>query len=196
MKKKICILGSTGSIGKTTLKILSENKKDFEVVLLSGNNNINLLISQAKKFRPIYIYCNNFYFKDKIRNFCKKNKIYFLDDFKSLKKVKFDITVSAISGIAGLTPTLDIIKFSKKILIANKESIICGWKFILKELNKYDCKFIPIDSEHFAIFNLIENKNLNSIKSIYLTASGGPFYGKNINLSKVKPSQAIKHPNW
>jgi len=196
MKKKICILGSTGSIGKTTLKILSENKKDFEVVLLSGNNNINLLISQAKKFRPIYIYCNNFYFKDKIRNFCKKNKIYFLDDLKSLKKIKFDITVSAISGIAGLTPTLDIIKFSKKILIANKESIICGWKFILKELNKYDCKFIPIDSEHFSIFNLIENKNLNFIKSIYLTASGGPFYGKNINLSKVKPSQAIKHPNW
>lgn len=196
MKKRICILGSTGSIGKTTLQILSENKKDFEVVLLSGNNNLDLLISQAKKFKPIYIYCNNFYFKDKIQNFCKKNKIQFLDDLKSLKKIKFDITVSAIAGIAGLIPTLDIIKFSKKILIANKESIICGWKFILKELKKNHCKFVPIDSEHFSVFNLIENKNLNSIKFIYLTASGGPFYQKKIKLSKVTPSQAIRHPNW
>ena len=196
MKKKICILGSTGSIGKTTLQILSQNKKDFEVVLLSGNSNVDLLISQAKKFKPIYIYYNNFYFKDKIQTFCKKNKINFIDNLKSLKKIKFDITVSAISGIAGLIPTLDIIKYSKKILIANKESIICGWKFILKELNKFNCQFIPIDSEHFSIFNLIENKNLNSIKYIYLTASGGPFYGKNIKLSKVTPSQAIKHPNW
>jgi len=91
---------------------------------------------------------------------------------------------------------LNIIKFSKKILIANKESIICGWKFILKELKKYHCNFIPIDSEHFSIFNLIENKNLNSIKYIYLTASGGPFYKKKINLKKVTPAQAIKHPNW
>jgi 1-deoxy-D-xylulose-5-phosphate reductoisomerase len=196
MKNKICILGSTGSIGKTTLQILSQNKKDFEVVLLSGNSNVDLLISQARKFKPIYIYYNNFYFKDKIQTFCKKNKINFIDNLKSLKKIKFDITVSAISGIAGLMPTLDIIKYSKKILIANKESIICGWKFILKELNKFNCKFIPIDSEHFSIFNLIENKNLNSIKYIYLTASGGPFYGKNINLSKVTPSQAINHPNW
>mgnify|MGYP003337491384 CR=1 FL=1 len=94
MKKKICILGSTGSIGKTTLQILSQNKKDFEVVLLSGNTNIDLLISQAKKFKPIYIYYNNFYFKDKIQNFCKKNKINFIDNLKSLKKIKFDITVS------------------------------------------------------------------------------------------------------
>ena len=196
MKKKICILGSTGSIGKTTLQILSQNKKDFEVVLLSGNTNIDLLISQAKKFKPIYIYYNNFYFKDKIQNFCKKNKINFIDNLKSLKKIKFDITVSTISGIAGLIPTLDIIKFSKKILIANKESIICGWKFIQKELNKYDCQFIPIDSEHFSIFNLIKNKNLDSIKYIYLTASGGPFYEKKIELKKVTPSQVIKHPTW
>jgi 1-deoxy-D-xylulose-5-phosphate reductoisomerase len=113
-----------------------------------------------------------------------------------LKKIKFDITVSAISGIAGLVPTINIIKFSKKILIANKESIICGWKFILKELKKNNCDFTPIDSEHFSISNLIENKNLNSIKYIYLTASGGPFFGKKVNLNKVTPSQAVRHPNW
>ena len=196
MKKKICILGSTGSIGKTTLEIISKNKKDFNVVLLSGNNNVKLLISQAKKFKPKYIYSNNLHSKEKIKIYCKNNKINFIDDLSLLKKVKFDITVAAISGIAGLIPTINIIKFSKKILIANKESIICGWKFILKELKKYHCNFVPIDSEHFSINNLIEKKNINSIKHIYLTASGGPFFGKKVNLNKVTPSQAARHPNW
>jgi 1-deoxy-D-xylulose-5-phosphate reductoisomerase len=196
MKKKICILGSTGSIGKTTLEIISKNKKDFDVVLLSGNNNIKLLITQAKKFKPKYIYSNNFYFKEKLRIFCKGNNINLIDDLILLKKIKFDITVAAISGIAGLIPTINIIKFSKKLLIANKESIICGWKFILKELKKYNCHFTPIDSEHFSIHNLIKNKNINTIKDIYLTASGGPFFEKKVNLNKVTPAQAANHPNW
>jgi 1-deoxy-D-xylulose-5-phosphate reductoisomerase len=196
MKKKICILGSTGSIGKTTLEIISKNKKDFDVVLLSGNNNIKLLITQAKKFKPKYIYSNNFYFKEKLRIFCKANNINLIDDLILLKKIKFDITVAAISGIAGLLPTINIIKFSKKILIANKESIICGWKFILKELKKYNCHFTPIDSEHFSIHNLIRYKNINTIKDIYLTASGGPFFKKKVNLNKVTPAQAANHPNW
>ena len=196
MKKKICILGSTGSIGKTTLEIISKNKKDFDVVLLSGNNNVKLLITQAKKFKPKYIYSNNLYFKKKLRVFCNDNNINLIDDLILLKKIKFDITVAAISGIAGLIPTINIIKFTKKILIANKESIICGWRFILKELKKYNCHFTPIDSEHFSILNLIENKNVNSIKYIYLTASGGPFFGKKVDLNKVTPSQAARHPNW
>ena len=196
MKKKICILGSTGSIGKSTLEIISKNRNDFDVILLSGNSNFRLLISQAKKFKPKYIYSSNFYLTEKIKYFCIKNKIIIINDLNLLKKIKFDITIAGISGIAGLLPTLNVIKFSKKILIANKESIICGWKFIYKELKKNNCSFVPIDSEHFSIFNLIENKNVKSIKNIYLTASGGPFFGKNINLKKVTPFQAIKHPNW
>jgi 1-deoxy-D-xylulose-5-phosphate reductoisomerase len=196
MKKKICILGSTGSIGKATLEIISKNKKDFDVVLLSGNNNVKLLITQAQKFKPKYIYSNNFYFQEKLRIFCKANKINLIDDLLLLKGIKFDITVAAISGIAGLIPAINIIKFSKKILIANKESIICGWKFILKELKKYNCHFTPIDSEHFSIHNLIMYKNINTIKDIYLTASGGPFFEKKVNLNKVTPAQAVKHPNW
>jgi 1-deoxy-D-xylulose-5-phosphate reductoisomerase len=196
MKKKICILGSTGSIGKSTLEIISKNKNDFNVILLSGNKNFKLLISQAKKFKPKYIYSNNFCLIKKIKYYCNKNKIIIISDLNTLKKVKFDITIAAISGIAGLLPTLNIIKYSKKILIANKESIICGWKFINKELKKNNCSFVPIDSEHFSILNLIENKSINSIKNIFLTASGGPFFRKNINLKKVTPLQAIKHPNW
>ena len=196
MKKKICILGSTGSIGLSTLEIISKDKKNFDVILLSGNSNYKLLISQATKFKQKYIYSNNFFLTEKISYFCKRNKIVIINDLNLLKKVKFDITVSAISGIAGLLPTLSIIKFSKKILIANKESIICGWKFIYKELKKYNCSFTPIDSEHFSISNLIQNKNKNLIKNIYLTASGGPFFSKKINLKKVTPAQAAKHPNW
>ena len=196
MRKKICILGSTGSIGVSTLEIISKDKKNFNVILLSGNSNFKLLISQAVKFKPKYIYSNNFFLTKKIKYFCKKNKIIIISDLNKLKKIKFDITISAISGIAGLLPTLNIIKFSKKILIANKESIICGWKFINKELKKYNCSFTPIDSEHFSISNLIQNKNKNLIKNIYLTASGGPFFNKKLNLNKVTPTQAVKHPNW
>ena len=196
MRKKICILGSTGSIGVSTLEIISKDKKNFNVILLSGNSNFKLLISQALKFKPKYIYSNNFFLTKKIKYFCKKNKIIIINDLNKLKKIKFDITISAISGIAGLLPTLNIIKFSKKILIANKESIICGWKFINKELKKYNCSFTPIDSEHFSISDLIQNKNKNLIKYIYLTASGGPFFNKKINLNKVTPTQAVKHPNW
>jgi len=196
MKKKICILGSTGSIGVSTLEVISKDKKNFDVILLSGNSNYKLLISQATKFKPRYIYSNNSILTEKIKYFCKNKKIIIINDLNLLKKIKFDITVSAISGISGLLPTLNVIKFSKKILIANKESISCGWKFIFKELKKHKCFFAPIDSEHFSILKLIENKNKNSIKKIYLTASGGPFFEKRINLKKVTPSQAANHPNW
>jgi len=196
MKKKICILGSTGSIGVSTLEIISNDKENFDVILLSGNTNYKLLISQAKRFKPKYIYSNNFFLTKKIKFFCKTNKIIIINNLNLLKKIKFDITISAISGIAGLLPTLNVIKFSKKILIANKESIICGWKFIYKEFKKNNCLFIPIDSEHFSISNLIEHKNRNLIKNIYLLASGGPFFGKIVDLKKVTPAQAAKHPSW
>ena len=197
MKKNVCILGSTGNIGQLTLKIIEENKNDFKVSLISGNKNYKLLLIQARKFNPKYIYSTNEHLIKKIKNFCIIQKINIIRDIKLInKKDKFDISVSGISGIAGLIPTIDIIKHSKEIAIANKESIICGWQFIKKELKKYNCKFIPLDSEHFSIYNLIENKNKNKIKNIFLTASGGPFFNKKINLKTVSPAEATKHPKW
>lgn len=197
MKKKVCILGSTGNIGQLTLKIIENNKKDFKVSLLSGNNNYKLLLSQAKQFNPKYIYSTNDYLIKKIQNFCKQKKIIIIRDIKLInKRDRFDISVTGISGIAGLVPTINIIKHSKEIAIANKESIICGWQFIKKELKKYNCKFIPLDSEHFSIYNLIQNKNKKNIQNIFLTASGGPFFGKKINLKTVSPVEATKHPKW
>jgi len=197
MKKKICILGSTGNIGQLTLRIVEENKKDFRVLLISANKNHRLLLSQAKKFNPKYIFSTNDHLIEKINNFCKKKRITIIKDIKLInKKDRFDISVCAISGMAGLVPTIDIIKYSKEIAIANKESIICGWKFIKRELLKYNCKFIPLDSEHFSIYNLIQNKDKKTISEICLTASGGPFFGKKVNLKNITPSQAIKHPKW
>ena len=99
--------------------------------------------------------------------------------------------------MAGLPPTVDFIKFSKKILIANKESIICGWNLIKHNSQKYKTKIVPVDSEHFSISKLLENHKLNKIKKIYITASGGPFLFLNKNKFKtIKPKDALKHPKW
>ena len=200
MKKKIVILGSTGSIGKTTIEILKKNKNKYKIVLLTGNNNINELIKQANFFNV-----KNLIVTDKKKfNLIKKRlinkKINIFNDFNSFNKIfksKIDYTMSSISGLEGLKPTLDIIKFTEKIAIANKESIICGWNLINKKLVKYKTTFIPVDSEHFSIWSLINNSNNNTIDEIVITASGGPFLKMPVkNLKNVTISQALKHPNW
>ena len=121
-----------------------------------------------------------------------------MNSFKHVEfKKKIDITISAIPGIAGLEPTLKLIKSSKKMLIANKESIICGWDLIKHSAKVNKSKIIPIDSEHFSIFKLIENHDLKEIKKVYLTASGGPFLNYKLSkLKKVTPKEALKHPKW
>ena len=112
-------------------------------------------------------------------------------------KKKSNITISSIPGIAGLSPTITMIKFSKKILIANKESIICGWKFINSIAKKNKVKIIPIDSEHYSIYKLLENHSLDEIDKIFITASGGPLLNYDYRkLKKVRPKQVLKHPKW
>ena len=114
----------------------------------------------------------------------------------NLKK-KNDLSILAIPGLAGLQPTITMIKLSKKILIANKESIICGWNIIKKNAKKNKTSIIPIDSEHFSIFQLLKKYELKHINKIYITASGGPFLNYNFNrLKNVKPKEALKHPKW
>lgn len=203
MKKIIGILGSTGSIGKTTLNIISKNSNYFEVKLLSTNNNIKLIKKQIKKFKVknIIIHDLNSFNQNKIY-FRKKNIDVFHDinSFQLSKKIKFDYVMCSISGLKGLEPTLKIIKSSKNIAIANKEAIICGWNLIKDELNKFKTNFLPVDSEHFSIWSLL-NKQIDNqkdkIEMIYLTASGGPFFKFSLNkLKNIKPKQAIKHPNW
>jgi len=198
--KKIVILGSTSSIGKSLLNIIKKDKKNFKIELLTANTNYKDLINQAKKFnvKNIIITDPDSFKKTKI--ICKNEKINIFQNFESLKRIlpkKVDYVMSAISGIGGLLPTYRIISHTKLIAIANKEAIVCGWPLIKKELKKNKTNFIPVDSEHFSIFSLLNNDKKNEIERIYITASGGPF----INLpksqfKKIKLNEALKHPNW
>ena len=197
MKKSISILGSTGSIGLSTLKII-DKKKYFRIVLLSANKNFRLICNQIKKYKPKYFLISNKETFKKVQEKFKKKKIIIINDINLLRlSKKVDCTVSAIPGIAGLTPTLTLIEKSKKILIANKESIICGWELIKKKSKKYNTQIIPVDSEHFSILQILKHHDLSEIKKIYITASGGPFLNyKSHQLRKIKPENAIKHPKW
>ncbi len=200
MKKRIAILGSTGSIGKTTFNIIKENKKDFNVVLLTTNQNINEIIKQTQQLKVENILVSNKKKFLKLKDKLKKSNIKIFNNFKDFNKIikkKLDYTMCAISGLDGLNPTINIIKSTKNVAIANKESIICGWNLIDKELKKYKTKFIPVDSEHFSIWSSINKINQNLIDQVILTASGGPFLKKNNKfLKKATIKSALKHPNW
>ena len=200
MKKKVSILGSTGSIGKNLLSIINKDKKKFKIILLTARKNFKLLLKQANYFevKNIIITDHQSYLKAKSIN--KNNKIHIYNDFNNLSRIfntKADYTMSSIIGLDGLLPTLKIIKHTKLIAIANKEAIICGWAMIQKKLKKYKTGFLPVDSEHFSIWKIINSKKNNNIEQIFLTASGGPFLNRSISqIKNVKISEALNHPNW
>ena len=201
MKKKIAILGSTGSIGKSLINILKKDINNFEITLLTANKNINELLKQIKIFKVKNIIVTNYIEFIKIKKYLKNNKINIYNNFDSINKIfinkKNDYTMNAISGLDGLEPTIRIIKFTKKIAIANKESIICGWPLIQKELLKNKTEFIPIDSEHFSIYSLLGKSKNKDIDSVYITASGGPFSKLPLRSFKsISVKSALKHPNW
>ena len=201
MKKKIALLGSTGSIGKSFLNILKKDANNCEILLLSVNSNIKELLKQLKIFTVKNIIVTNkksyLEIKKKLKN--KKINIYNNYDLlnKIFKKQKADYILNAISGLEGLDPTLKTIKFTKNIAIANKESIICGWTLIQKELKKFKVKFIPVDSEHFSIWSLIDNAKNTDVEKVFITASGGPFNRFPLNkFNEITIKKALKHPNW
>jgi len=200
--KKIAIFGSTGSIGSSLLKIIKDDKKNFKIELLTANRNYKKLIKQAKFFDVKNIVLTNYNSFLIATKLLKNTKVKVFKNFDSLDKIfdinkKIDYSMCAISGFHGLKPTLDIIRFTKTIAIANKESIICGWNLIKKDLKKYKTFFIPVDSEHFSIWSLLDDNKKNNFEKIYITASGGPF--RKLSLKKFKNisiNDALKHPNW
>ena len=200
MKKKIVILGSTGSIGKTTISLVEKNKKKFDIKLLTANRNASELFKQAKRHKVKNVIIFNRKIYQKYKEKFKKNNINIFNNIEKKNKLfqdKVDITVCGISGLAGLNPLIAFIKLSKKIAIANKESIICGWPIIKKKINKFKTELIPIDSEHFSVWKLIKNDKLNEIQQVFLTASGGPFLNKKYSkIKNIDPKLALKHPNW
>ena len=195
--KKIVILGSTGSIGKQTLDVIRKNKKNFKILLLTTDKNHILLSKQIKEFKVKNVIINNRNCYEKIKKKFKYINVY--RDFKKIDKIinnKADYTMSAISGFEGLEPTLRVIKKTKVIAIANKESIICGWSLIKKRLKKYKTRFIPVDSEHFSIWSEIKDMNSSKIQEVIITASGGPFFNLKNKKIKKTPKLATNHPNW
>ena len=199
--KKIAILGSTGSIGSALIDIVKKDSKKFKIELLTANKNYRKLLKQIKFFNVKNIIVTDLKTFHKIKTILINKDINIYNDFNSLKKIfknkKIDYVMSAISGLDGLKPTLDIIKFTKIIAIANKEALICGWSIISKVLKKFKTQFIPVDSEHFSIWYALKNDNIKNIEKIFLTASGGPFL--RLSLSKFKDiniKQALNHPRW
>ena len=187
--KSLGILGSTGSIGVQTLSLIKKEKNQIKLVFISCYKNISLLKKQVKIYKPKYILIKN---KSAYLKFINKNQNLkfrvFNDLDKLVKKIngKIDFCISSIAGNDGFISTISISKVSRNLLIANKESIVLGNKILIKELKKNKCKLIPIDSEHFSIYSILDNNPYfkKNIKKVFLTASGGPFFKKNINYKK------------
>ena len=201
MKKKIAILGSTGSIGIQTLDVIQKNKKLFTAEILIAGQNSNLLIKQAKTFKPKIVVINDeskyLYVKEHLKN--QKTKVFAgkKEVINVVKNKSIDTVVSAVVGYSGLEPTISAIKAGKNIALANKETLVVAGELINNLIKKYKVKMYPIDSEHSAIYQCILGEEKNKYEKIILTASGGPFRGFKLSqLEKVTPHEALNHPKW
>jgi 1-deoxy-D-xylulose-5-phosphate reductoisomerase len=200
--KKITILGSTGSIGCSALDVIGKNPERFQVVALAAGKNIALLKKQIEKFKPKVVAVSTketaLQLHDSLTN---KNKVKIFYDKEGLKEVasfpSADVVISAISGSAGLIPTLAAIEAGKDIALANKETMVMAGEIVTRRAIKKRVKIIPVDSEHSAIFQCLEGQKSKNLRRIILTASGGPFLNFTSNeLKKVSLSQTLRHPNW
>jgi 1-deoxy-D-xylulose-5-phosphate reductoisomerase len=198
--KTISIFGSTGSIGQNSLKVVENDIEKFSILALVARNDAKTLIAQALKFKPSYVVIENEkYFlevKNSLKNLKKTQVLAGRNSVLEVAKIKCDLFISAITGAAGMLPTLNAIKAKSNIGLANKESLVCAGEFLIAEVKKQKVKILPIDSEHNAIFQIFENDNLENIEDIILTASGGPFYNSTKDFSKITIAEALKHPNW
>ena len=200
-KKKIAILGSTGSIGTQALEVIFEHSNLFEVEVLTANNNSKLLIEQAIKFKPNTVVITNEEKYKEVDDALFKLGIKVFSGQQSLEEVvegeNIDIVLTALVGYSGLKPTIRAIKAKKTIALANKETLVVAGDLITKLCQENSVKIYPVDSEHSAIFQCLVGENYNPIEKIYLTASGGPFRGWLRNdLLNITKAQALKHPNW
>lgn len=201
MKKRIAILGSTGSIGTQALEVIEQNPERFEVEVLTANNNVDLLIAQAKKFQPNVVVIANpekyEYVSDALKN--EDVKVYSGPD--ALNQVvqmdTIDMVLTAMVGYSGLLPTYNAIKAKKSIALANKETLVVAGEIITKAAIENQVEILPVDSEHSAIFQCLAGEFRNPVEKILLTCSGGPFRGKTIEeLQHVTVDNALNHPNW
>ncbi len=199
--KNIAILGSTGSIGTQALEIIRDYPENFQAEILVGNNNVDLLIKQAIEFQPNIVVIAEEKHYEKLKSAIKDFPIKVFSGVKAIEQVVqmdcVDIVLTAMVGFSGLLPTIKAIEANKTIALANKETLVVGGHIISELMKHSKASIIPVDSEHSAIFQCLLGENPENIEKLILTASGGPFRGQNLDfLTKVKPQQALKHPNW
>ncbi len=200
-KRKIAILGSTGSIGTQALDVIKQNPNLFEVEVLTAHSNHELLIAQALEFKPNAVVIGDESKYDLVSEILWKEDIKTYAGEEALEQVvqmdEVDLVLTALVGYAGLKPTIAAIKAKKAIALANKETLVVAGELITKLARENQVPILPVDSEHSAIFQCLVGEFQNKIEKIYLTASGGPFRGKTIDeLKDVTTEQALKHPNW
>ncbi|KAA6440026.1 1-deoxy-D-xylulose-5-phosphate reductoisomerase [Dyadobacter flavalbus] len=201
MKKRIAILGSTGSIGTQTLEVIEANPQIFSVSVLTAQDNADLLIEQAIKFRPLEVVIGNEKHYEKVKSALSSFSVKVHAGASALVSVvesdSIDIVLTAMVGYAGLLPTIHAIKAGKDIALANKETLVVAGELITNLAKQYKVNIYPVDSEHSAIFQCLVGEDENPVEKIILTASGGPFRGKDKSfLANVTKQQALKHPNW
>ena len=199
--KKIAILGSSGSIGTQALEVIEEQSHLFEVEILTVNKSADLLIEQAKKFRPNAVVIVDQAFYNQVNNALFDYDIKVYTGVEALEQVvtfnEVDIVLTALVGYAGLQPTISAINAGKTIALANKETLVVAGELITRLAREKGVNILPVDSEHSAIFQCLTGEYMNPIEKIILTASGGPFRGKTAEeLKAVTKVQALKHPNW
>ena len=200
-KKHIAILGSTGSIGTQALEVIDHHPSLFEVEVLTANNNSELLIKQAIKYRPNCVVIANEKKYNEVSEALLNFSIKVFAGENSLEEVVemegIDVVLTSLVGYSGLKPTIAAIKKSKTIALANKETLVVAGKLISQLCLKHKATIFPVDSEHSAIFQCLNGEGHNSLEKIYLTASGGPFRGMSApELANITKKEALKHPNW
>ncbi len=200
-KKQIAILGSTGSIGTQALEVIAENSALFGVYALTANQQVDLLIEQARRFEPEMVAIANEMHYSKLKDALKDLDIKVFAGNDSISQIAemqpVDIVLTAMVGYSGLKPTINAIKAGKKIALANKETLVVAGELICELTEKYKASILPVDSEHSAIFQCLAGEGNNPVEKLILTASGGPFRNKSLSeLEFVTKSQALKHPNW
>lgn len=200
-KRKIAILGSTGSIGTQALQVISEHPDIFEVELLTANNNCDLLIEQAIRFDANAVVISNVIHYDKVSEELKPYDIKVFAGNESIIEIlssstNIDVVLAAMVGFSGLEPTIAAIKSKKTVALANKETLVAAGSIIISLAKQYGCPIIPVDSEHSAIFQALQGER-SKIQKIILTASGGPFLNTPISsFNSITKEDALNHPKW
>jgi 1-deoxy-D-xylulose-5-phosphate reductoisomerase len=196
MKKKVLVLGSTGSIGRATLDVIDEQKDTFEVLGLVCRDNIKLLNTQIQKFKPAFVCVYDELLKAHIK-FPKKRLFSGMRGIKDLIGMDADIVMNAMPGSIGLEPTVESLKTNKILALANKESMVMAGRLLRRLLQQGNASLIPVDSEHSALFQIMKTTEQGDLKRLIITASGGPFRDyKKTRLKTVKPQDALNHPTW